>query len=596
LLYPAAVAWGEILRIELLGDLAVNDKSSPVFHGTFLIPEGEEREIFTGPYTVGLVWEEVDSGRYDFTARLYGLGPEFHISEYNISLRTSENMLLPSVPVKEETIVNYRITLLDDTTKAVNTEYSLSDSSLWGVSQSTHYNTHWVRGSLIDFTWNKEFRYLEFIYNKYRESYKLSEFEKIETYIHPQPTDEVYLDSAYYYSIQPRKRRIDLVYGHDIKAATPVPACEFLVYRLWGYGPRWMVIGLAKYYDDNMLIIRDYIADFDKDRLLDILKDENRVRNDTGMVITGALAFWLLQNESFIEFKNLYTKSTTLNFENRFEDIYGYDFDELLERFLKHAQNYNPAQGELDYYALLYFNQKNLKKAKGYYEELAILGEGDRIANLKKLGACQFWLGNFSAADTIYDMLLSLGDDSPETYFMKGDLSLARGEPDMAFGFFNTSLEKEFATGGLRKTDSAFVLLKKIEEQAGRLLEYNLETANMKIVKGEDADSLLNNVIKRAINMSNKSSDDPRPYAISGRAYSLSGDYESSILQFNTAYFLETNPYFQSFILLEMGKTEDTLGDREQAKQYYRRILDSGGGEYHKTLAEKYLSSAFRRK
>jgi hypothetical protein len=332
LLYPAAVAWGEILRIELLGDLAVNDKSSPVFHGTFLIPEGEEREIFTGPYTVGLVWEEVDSGRYDFTARLYGLGPEFHISEYNISLRTSENMLLPSVPVKEETIVNYRITLLDDTTKAVNTEYSLSDSSLWGVSQSTHYNTHWVRGSLIDFTWNKEFRYLEFIYNKYRESYKLSEFEKIETYIHPQPTDEVYLDSAYYYSIQPRKRRIDLVYGHDIKAATPVPACEFLVYRLWGYGPRWMVIGLAKYYDDNMLIIRDYIADFDKDRLLDILKDENRVRNDTGMVITGALAFWLLQNESFIEFKNLYTKSTTLNFENRFEDIYGYDFDELLEK------------------------------------------------------------------------------------------------------------------------------------------------------------------------------------------------------------------------------------------------------------------------
>jgi tetratricopeptide (TPR) repeat protein len=593
------------LHIELSADLVANDVKSRIFQSELLISEGEEHEIFTGPYTIGLFFNEVESGQYDFDAKLYGLGPQYFISDYEFKLKTSEKMLIPSLPVKDDVIVNYIVTLVDDTSSAFSTEYSLRDSSLWGVSETIHYRTHWVKGSLIDFMWNEVMGYLEFIYNKYRESYRLSESKKIDTYIHPEPTNEIFMDENNHYSIQPKSLRIDLVYGHNIKAATPAPACELLMYRQWGYGPRWMVTGLADYYDDNMLEIRDYIGNYDNVALLELLKDENKVRGDTGSVIAGALVFWLLQNESFTEFKKLYTLTTALDFDKKFKMVYEYSFDELLDRFLNYARNYRPAEGELDYYASFYFGQGNMYKAKKYYEELSVSGEGDRIANLKKLATCEFWLGNFAAADTIYDLLPKLGDNSAETIFMKGDVKLARGDIDEAVVRYVDSFEKGFSTGGLRLVsilidrgdiDSAGVLLKNMEDKARRLLDYSIETAEVKIINGENADSLLDPAIGRAINRSNKTPHDPRPYMILGKAYALKDDYEKSIYYFNTAYFLEISLFNQSMILLEMGKTEDLLGNRHKALEFYRRVIESGGGEYQKNLATRYLNTAYRRR
>ncbi|UCC79357.1 MAG: hypothetical protein JSW64_13965, partial [Candidatus Zixiibacteriota bacterium] len=384
------------MRIGLSAELIDTDAKLPIFEAEFLMPEGDESEIFTGPYTILLDFEENIPGQYDFKANLYGLAPDYNIFEYDFSLEPREKMLIPSLPVKEGSNVNLFVTLLDDTSQVMKTKFPSEDTSLWDVSESIHYLAHWVKGSLIDFKWRKVITYLEFIYDKYRKSYRLSEFEKIDMYVHPEPTDEVYMDDERYYSIKPRSRRIDLVYGHHIKAATPAPGCELLVYRLWGYGPRWMVTGLANYYNDNMLRIRDFIKDYRKPEILGLLKDEERVENDTGSIITGALVFWLLQNESFAEFKNLYIKSTALDFETKFEDVYKYPFDEMLGRFIDYVTDYNPAKGELDYYASQFFGQGDMIRAKEYYEELSARDDSDRAAGLEKLATCYFWLGNYA--------------------------------------------------------------------------------------------------------------------------------------------------------------------------------------------------------
>ncbi|UCE67575.1 MAG: hypothetical protein JSU85_06070 [Candidatus Zixiibacteriota bacterium] len=593
------------LRIELSADLIGNDVKSRIFQAELLLSEGGGHEIFTGPYTVELYFNGSESGQYDFKADLYGLAPEYNISEYDLSLKPGEKMLIPSLPVKGGINVNYIIALIDDTSAAGPAQYSLKDSSLWGFSETIHYSTRWVKASLIDFKWNTVMSYLEFIYNKYRESYRLSEFKRIDMYIHPEPTDEVYMDGEYFYAIQPKSRRIDLVYGHNIQAATPAPACELLVYRLWGYGPRWMVKGLARYYNDNMLQIRDYVKDLDKTEILNLLKNENRIRNDMESAVAGALVFWLLQNESFIEFKNLYARSTVIDFENKFEDVYKYPFDEMLDRFLDYARDYLPTEGELDYYALLYFERGYMARAEKYYKELSIHDDADRMANLKKLAACRFWLGKYAAADSVYDFLFEFGEQSPENLFMKGEVKLAEGKVDEAIAFYDSSYEKGFATGRLRivsiltdrgEIDSAYVLLKNMEGNAKRLLDYSIEMAGMKVLRGENADSLLNTAIRGAVNKSNKAPDDPRPYLVMGKAYALMDDYEKSIEQFRTAYFLETSPFNQSFILLEMGRTEDSLGRRERAKDYYRQVIELDGGEYQNTLAKRYLNSTYRRK
>lgn len=593
----------ETLRLSLKAELADKDSKSQIFNAEFLLPEGQKREIFTGPYTIAFSFDNKTPARYDLKAEMYSLGPDYHISEYNFSLSPGDTMLIPPQPVKNGITVNHLVTLLDDTSTVSPEKYLPSDTTYWGHSTSIHYLTHWVKGSLIDYTWNKVMSHLEFVYDRYRGSYRLSESEKINTYIYPEPIDDIYLGDGRYYSIQPRLNRIDVVYGHRIKAFTPAPACELLVYRQWGYGPRWMVTGLAHYYDDNLLKIRDYIEKFDRDALSQLLKYEDRVESDTGMTICGALAFWLLQNQSFPRFKKLYALSTVLDFDQKCEDAYEFSLNDMLDRFLNYASNYIPAKGELDYYASQYFDSGDMAMAQKYYGELVSQGQGKKAADLKNLAASDFWLGEYTVADKAYDRLLKVTTDSSEALFMKGEVGLARGEIDRARGYYARSFKAGFSTGGLRlaslyldkgEVDSAAAILGKVSDKGKNLLDYKLAAAEVMKIHNEDPDSLLNDVVARAINFSNSAPQDPRLYVILGKAYALLGNYEKAISNFKTAHFLEISPFNLSSTLLEMGKTEDLLGTREKAREYYKSVLDSNGGEYQKSLAEKYLKSAFK--
>ena len=105
--------------------------------------------------------------------------------------------------------------------------------------------------------------------------------------------------------------------------------------------------------------------------------------------------------------------STVFDFDEKCKDAYGKSFDELLDRFLDFTRNYKPAEGELDYYASMYFDRGDMSEAKKYYGELVALGQGNINANRKKLAASEFWLGEYAAADSIYDMLLNEPGESP---------------------------------------------------------------------------------------------------------------------------------------------------------------------------------------
>ena len=222
--------------------------------------------------------------------------------------------------------------------------------------------------------------------------------------------------------------------------------------------------------------------------------------------------------------------------------------------------------------------------------------------NMKKLAACELWLAEYDSADAIYDRLLEQQGDSTETLFMKGEIMLAEGRVDEAKGYFERSFEGGFSTGGIRlasiyldggEIDSAAAALEAISEKGKTLLDYAVERAAVMKLRGEDTDSLIDNAIQRAINISNNAPQDPRPYVVLGEAYALLGDYEKSIHNYNTAYFLETSLYNQSTIQLEMGMTEDLLGTRARAETHYRNVLESRGGKYQKTLAEKYLETPY---
>ncbi|HBY99841.1 MAG TPA: hypothetical protein DEO84_00845, partial [candidate division Zixibacteria bacterium] len=391
LLIPSSLTFGQALHIQISGVLRNSITKTEIYRSNLLLPAGQSTEIFTGPYTIKLSAQKTPEAGYDISAELFGLGPDFHIATYNLKIPMADSFPIPFQPVKGADSIRYMITLLDDTLKIFIDKEPFDDTTAWGMSESIHYRTHWLKGSYADYLWNLKMGYLENVYDRYRSSFQLSSSEKIECFFHPDPRTSIFIDPRLGYTIQPRKWRVDLVFGRDTDVATPRPAAELMLYRRWGYGPRWMVTGMAGYYEDNFLKMRKLIPEFKPSKLAAKLANEYWVDTDTGRVVAGAFSRWIADKEIFSKFMELYKQSTALNFTTEFAKIYGYSFDKAAVEFLDFIKSYKPKEAELEYYASEYLARGDYQQARDYFEEAAHIPNGNpKFGN--QLILCEYWL------------------------------------------------------------------------------------------------------------------------------------------------------------------------------------------------------------
>ncbi len=603
ILFSANIAFAGALQISVKGDI-IGQPAITVFDGRVSVPLGNSREIFTGPYTLKLSPTADSAGKYRLLVELSGLGPDFKNFQYPMMLAVGEKMIIPSVPVKNDASINYTFIIQNDTGSVQKFNYSLNDAEIWGSSTSIHYLTRWVKGSLADYMWNIRMSYLEIIYDHYRNSYKLSMFEKIDFFIHPEPTDEVYLDRDLHYSILPNSRRIDLIYGHDVDAVSPAPAAELLIYSLWGYGPRWMATGLAHYYEDGKLEMRKFVHQLEPAGILANFSRYGWVNSDTGSIFCGGFVNWLFETRSFSNFKKLYRQSSPVDFETNFREIYRMSLLSAIEQYIDYIENYKPGSVELGYYASIYFQQKKIEKAREYYAELAALDGNDKSDNLNYLSACQYWLGDYDAADKTYSDLVELSGRSPRFLTLKADTEMTLGDFEAAVRLYEEAfVESQYGISGLRLVgilidsgdiDSARTIFDKLEGDVLLSPDYSFESARLKIISGEaGVDSLLEQAAALALNLTTQASYNPLHYLTAGRAFTLLGEFDRAEQNLGIAFFLERRPYYQAMIFMEMGRTADLQGRRDEAKDFFEEAARAGGGAYLNMLAKKYMESKY---
>lgn len=595
----------DAIRLELK-DIFLRESTGSTlktFDGEILIPQDGKREIFIAPYTLIINSSKISSGKYNIAIELIGLGPTFHNFNHSFDLAVSEKMLIPSLPAKNDVLVSYSITLADDTSSIKGYATVSDDSVEWGMSTSIHYLTRWMKGSYADFVWNIRMSYLENIYDQYRHSYKLSMFDKIDVTFHPEPTDAVYMDPARHYSIYPNSRKIDLVFGHDIDAASPAPAAELLVYSLWGYGPRWIVVGLSHYYEDNNLLLRDFAHQLMPLTTSNNLSSETWVDSDTGTVFCGGFVNWLLTTGNHSDFKYLYRESTLLDFESIFERIYNRSLVSAIEDFIEYSKNYTPKKGEVLYFTSIYSRQGDYIRAIELFNELLPEKE-NKEEILVNLAGCQHWTGDFKAAGETYDTIIKNYPENPRYMMLNADVRMALGDFDSALELYQKAfLQYGFGNAGLRlvtiliddgKIDSARVIFDKLGTDISGRLDYSIEQARLEIAEGKtNPDSLLNQIANRAGASSVKAADDPRGYIAAGKTSALLGRFDQAAENLKIAHFLERKNAFFAVSLLELGKAADLDGKRNEALEFYYKALESGGGEYIGKLCERYIKSAY---
>jgi len=603
-LFLSAAAFGQSLRIYIKGELAEGSFNDPrkatIFQGQILVPPGQSREVFSAPYSIKLAVAENSSDSMTISAGFFGLGPDFKTFSYTMHAAIGDTIFTPPLPVRDSTLARYTFAFLDDTTQIDEAEPPPDDTTAWGVSESVHYRTHWLSRSLADYMWNLKMGYLEQIYDRHRHSFSLSSSEKIDLVFHPQPTNRVYLDPNLHYSLSPRLLRMDVVYGHDVDALSPRPAIELLLYREWGYGPYWMVSGFGGYYSDNFLQLRKLADSFSAPRLAALLADETWVDSDSGRIAIGGFVRWLLENNTITRFMSLYKTSTVLDFQTRFQGVYGRSIESALGDFLGFAKEYRPQKGELEYYASLYMDQGNYKQAREYLEEIVNGQEPERQKFRNTLAICQFWMGDYSAAHT------TLGPNpfSPNcsTDILGLNLGVASGVLQPQWAYRSYAYEEHcgeaivnLATYCLDEgvTAEAESVLALADDNSRSTPEYMIAHGRLNLMKGLGADSELKEAANMALSRAQRVIHDPVNYLVAGQAYLLLGDYDKARENLETSYFLERRPYFQGCTLLELGKLADLQGKRDEARERYNLVQSIDAGAYEKSLAQGYLKRRF---
>jgi hypothetical protein len=608
LVVAANSAAGQALRIDLKGEIP-GEEDMVVFDGQVLISPGESREVFTGPYTLRLFPAVEEPGQYELKIRFLGLGPDYRIYDYSFEPAVGERIIVPSLPLKNDAVINYFFTIEDDTSYMSPPVDSVANEEDWGESVSIHFRTHWLKGSLADFMWNVKMGWLENIYDQYRHSFRLSLFEKIDLYFHPERTDEVYLKPGDDYSILPLSRRIDAVFGHDSDAITPSLAAELLTYRLWGYGPRWMVVGFSHYYDDGRLVLRKFADKLEAQKIMADLSRHQWLDSDTASIFLGGFVNWLINSYSQSKFKNLYRRSSPIDFAGKFNEIYDVELPEAIGLYLDYVKNYEPEQSELAYYASIHMEQYHLERAKEYYAELASQDDDEKKENMVNLAACQFWLGEYGDAAETYEELIEISEpaDRPRLLKLEGDMRMALGEFSVGIGLYKRAFnEGNYGNAGLALAtilmdsgdfESARELYSRLKGEVLSSPEYSIESARLKIFYGEPGvDSLLAQVAARELSAASQTPQYSRYYLIAGKAFGLLGQFDRAGENLDIAYFLERRPYYQALALLALGRLNDMEGNRQEAVKYYRKIAGIEGGEYLISLARKYIEAPFELK
>jgi tetratricopeptide (TPR) repeat protein len=572
-----------------------------VFHNKMLLPVDQNKEIFAGPYTVKLSAKTDSVNSYALTTEFIGLTPDYHNTQYQMKLTPDDPMVFPLLPVKGNISIRYTLTLLDNEAQLSSPEPDINDTLAWGTTESIHYRTHWLRGSLADFMWNDRMGFLEQIYDRYRFSFSLSSFDKIDLYFYPKSDSVLFVNPQLNYLVQPKAMRIDLIFGQGIDAASPRPGAEILLYKLWGYGPRWLVTGFAGYYFDNILRMRALAEKILPEELAVRFADPDWIDSDTGRIVTGAFVHWLADNNHISKFMDLYRQATDIDFEKKYKEIYGQDFTQASSDFLKFVQKYVPNEGELGFYSSVYLQQGNLPQAEKYLKELVDSGNKDSGPARKTLAMCQFWQGDYDAASK------TLGPVSQtptcDSDIVKTNYIVANGlkNPIDAFSIYAGDIhcgQAMLALGAAYldrgKIDKAGKFLDSLNTNIAGSPEYLIELGRLNVIRRQPVgDSILIAAAAIVLNRAQTQPSEPANYLMAGQAFMLMGQFDKAKNNLETSLFLEKRPYFVGCILLELGKLADLQDKHVDAKEYYAQVLNNKSGAYQKSLAKMYREKKF---
>ncbi len=561
--------------------------------------------------------ESVDSLSVEFTNHLTTIGQ----NPYNFAKRFKVEYNLPArvenIPGKNGSIYQLLISpreLIDIDLE--NCPFVTGAESQFKNSPSANFDFYFLPNSLADFDWNVIKGYLEADFVQFRDALGISLTNKITYYLTPCPLNTVNWDKRFGYVIDPGRSKIMALYSHDFISSEAILSNMLVLLRQWGYAPPFLLEGLAGYFEFNTYEIKKIKNRGEIPPLNSLLTSSGYYSADpqTAEIISASFIKFLADSYGIGKVKELYNKSDDLYLQKNMESIFGQPLDSLETNWSYYVDTVSNSRDLFDFYAgragALFKSDLQIV----YYEEMLKLDDTrrDSIDTRKKLYMNYYQTGKYYEAEEGYRLLTQLDSSLPVYWQVIGNLNMINGNLGLAWSAFDSVFAQDTTYVSAKMlqaeimsmqgdTTGAIELAEKyysFENSPPAKIEFLLLLGRLYEGKGKYYDSTkasrsFSDALAWCREMIKKAPNDPAYKYRAGMAYIGLGQYREANDFLELAWFTERRAYFMGHILLELGKVNDLLGNRDEAIKFYQDCLDWPSASQHQELSRQYINKPF---
>jgi len=549
--------------------------------------------VFIPPYTAHFTIFPLADSNYKAEIEFFELPPGYSNHRKTLTTRMNAWQKVDDLPAKGDSY-SYSFIIFQDTARYT---HFIATDSLTNF-ESIHFKSWLLRDSYADYKWEARKAYLENIYNFYRKEHNVSRSGKLDFYVFPGGNNTPCVDHSSGIGYDFPNKAMYAIYNENFDSALPQYAQRYVLYDIWGYTARWLVVGYSRYFLDDIYRARRIVAEMSADDIKSILTDENPADIEQADIICGAVARFLIDKHSLPLFKMLYQKSSPGKFP--FDEVYGKTFDQMVKLFQAYQKELKLSESDAFFIRDLFTSQMWFDKALEYDIWLAAQPVR-RDYHLKNLGATFFQIGNYAESETCYTALVRRYPDRADAAYLLGLALLRDSHTKKAIAKFETVTDsfpdaaKMLAEIYLDRRD-----FKKAERTLEKVSEFpdswsSILKARLAIAKGDQ--DLADLIIKRALGLASQVISqipgEARGYIDAAYGYMLNGSYIDAESELQAALFVDFRPYYRAAAYLALGRLYNLKKDSEQARIYYDKAIETNSGEYINMLAKKYLKKPF---
>ncbi len=594
-----------------------NGKDVLLYSDTARLVKGISAIGFLVAFSLDMEIAAVDSSGTTFMVHVVTLGQP--ASNYSRSFRVEYGLPARLKGIQGKGSAEYSLEILPLRRLDIDTTfcgYTHSSDEDFRFDPSAHLDIYFVPNTYGDYYWNSVKGLMEEVYRRFKELNRFTLPGKYALYLCPCAIHSVIWDRRFGMMVDPTRSAMFAVYSKSYNSTHPFLILQASILRNYGYAPAFLSEGYAGYLSLAIYEMKK-LHRTGKTLPLDTFLDSYQYyQADPTLADKTSATFvrYLVDQYKIDSFLELYRIADDLNLRTSIERVYGKGIAELEREWLNYIDTVTITSRQLRYYADEAETLLEYDLLAEYSRELLPLAESrtDSITALSYLVRAMFFNGDYYAATGFQEQLLSVDSTRGSTWMSLGSYKMmnsyyedARADLLKAKSLdssnqlidFNIALNHHFR-GETQQAKDILIGIITFPTPEGPQVESRIILANLLLKSKSEAErSQARDYYKEAIDMLDRTVHSHTPSASqqmwNGIAHLGLGDTGMAGDYLQTAWYLETRPFYLGMINLWLGKLADVRGEREAARQYYGTVLSSPSADYHQQEAQEYLKTPY---